>query len=87
MKEKIYELRCERTFMDVAEPVMYDVLYDKKEDAIRGLKKKIEEWTKSKAFASGDVLKVDKSDDVENPTFYIEGENGDAIFAEILGHI
>lgn len=81
---KIYYLRWERTFMDVADTDRTRLVYDKKEDAIRALKKKIEEWTKSKAFATGDVLKVDKSDDVETPTFYIEGENGDTIFAEIL---
>lgn len=86
MKEKIYELRCERTFMDVAEPVMYNVLYDKKEDAIRALKKKIKEWAQSKVFSSGVVLERDRSDDVGIPSFYIEGENGDTITAEILEH-
>ena len=84
MKGIIYELHYERTFMNVADTDITRIMYNKKETAIRALKKKIEEWTKSKAFATGDVLKVDKSDDVETPTFYIEGENGDTIFAEIL---
>lgn len=86
MKGKIYELRCERTFMDVADTEIIRSLYDKKEDAIRALKKKIKEWAQSKVFSSGVVLETDRSDDVGIPSFYIEGENGDTITAEILEH-
>ena len=48
MRMVVYELNCERTFRDVADTGNVCTLYDEKEDAIRALKQKIEEWTKIK---------------------------------------
>lgn len=84
MKGIIYELRYERTFMNVADTDMTRIMYNKKETAIRALKKKIEEWTKSKTFSTEDTLKVDQSDDTDIPAFYIEDGAGNSIAAKIL---
>lgn len=83
MKRVIYELYYERRFMDVAPTDRVRTMYGKKEDAIRTLKKKIEKWVKSKTFSTNVILKVDKSNDAENPTFYIESGYGDSIFAKV----
>lgn len=86
MRMVVYELNCERTFRDVADTSNVCTLYDEKEDAIRALKQKIEEWTKSKTFSTEDTFKVDKSDDTDNPAFYIEDGTGNSISAKILEH-
>lgn len=86
MKGIIYELCYERTFMDVADTEIIRSLYDKKEDAIRALKYRIEAWTKSKLFSSEDAFKVDKSNSLIKPTFYIKDGKGNSICAEIVEH-